>query len=445
MHSTSALLASFAFLSFAPAFAWQGSAFGTGVPGCTGPHEFTLLTAPVAGCPDFGWRCNRAPANSIGLLLVGDLAALGPNSFGIGVPIFVDLLNSTILATADVPSDASGVSEFRVIIPNQSPFVGMTFASQELWAWPIGPTCTPALGNWNLPFGLSATNGLSFTVQPLNAPSAWEDLWTISETTQNSLIHYCGCNAMQNLTYTHPSWLPAGNGRYGAFDPSKDLWILDVNLSRIDRLGVTYYPPSVTLKSSIPLPPGISGRGLTFTGNGRLYVVGSGQVMELSPQDGTILSSWSAGGSEVHDITWNSVNGLLYVSIFGFAGVITEHDPNTNSMVRALPCPGPDNLGSIAATPLGEVLVVRYSAGGMAVHRFNPALPAALAHQQTYSIPGATNLHGIDASRNSNAFYVRYVGSLLSPALIKVDMTTGATVATTPILSPSVHEILVRP
>jgi hypothetical protein len=135
------------------------SAFGSGTAGCAGLHTLGADGTPTIGTPDFTLRCNHAPASSTGLVLIADVAdTAGSDPLGIGLTLHLSLASSSLLPV-DMLSDASGVGESMLGIPNVPAFVGATLSAQALWFWPLG-TCSPS------PFGLSSSNGLALVFQP---------------------------------------------------------------------------------------------------------------------------------------------------------------------------------------------------------------------------------------------------------------------------------------
>src|SRR4030095_7424432 len=50
--------------------------FGTGTPGCTGAERMGASTCPTVGNAAFQLTCDHAPANALGLRLVGNPPAL---------------------------------------------------------------------------------------------------------------------------------------------------------------------------------------------------------------------------------------------------------------------------------------------------------------------------------------------------------------------------------
>jgi|GEM_PF-3315968 len=134
------------------------AAFGTGTPGCAGPHALGATETPKVGASDFRFTCTAAPPASLGLTLVADAPdAVGHDLFGLGVLLHLDLLTSTLLLPIDIVSSSFGVGVTPAAIPIAPAFAGATVFAQSLWVW---TSCSPT------PFGLSTSNGLAVTFQP---------------------------------------------------------------------------------------------------------------------------------------------------------------------------------------------------------------------------------------------------------------------------------------
>lgn len=132
-------------------------AYGQGLAGCNGSHVLSNSGAPYVGNESFRLICTNAPANSLGLGLISDVADYsGSDPFGIGIVFYVDLVSAAEILTLDVFSDGSGVADFTVPVPNNPVLAGRTFYVQFIWAW-IAP-CTPSL------LGLSTSNGVQIMI-----------------------------------------------------------------------------------------------------------------------------------------------------------------------------------------------------------------------------------------------------------------------------------------
>ncbi|HKE00409.1 MAG TPA: FG-GAP repeat protein, partial [Planctomycetota bacterium] len=133
------------------------AAYGTGTPGCAGKQILGSSASPTIGNASFALVCDDAPASSLGLGLLTDVADLaGSDPFGLGVLLHVDLLFSTLILPTDFISAMPGVATSAVPIPNAPNLVGATIHAQALWSW--GSACSLP------PFGLSTSSGLSFTI-----------------------------------------------------------------------------------------------------------------------------------------------------------------------------------------------------------------------------------------------------------------------------------------
>ncbi|HKD99468.1 MAG TPA: IPT/TIG domain-containing protein [Planctomycetota bacterium] len=132
--------------------------YGTGTPGCTGPELLATTTCPTIGNAAFALTCDHAPANALGLGLVGSAQDFaGHDLFGIGVLLHVDLVFSTTFLPADFASDATGLGTAPLPIPDVPAFLGATLYAQAIWSW--GAACSLP------PFGLSSSKGLRFTLE----------------------------------------------------------------------------------------------------------------------------------------------------------------------------------------------------------------------------------------------------------------------------------------
>ncbi|MBI3817232.1 MAG: hypothetical protein HY286_00970 [Planctomycetes bacterium] len=131
-------------------------AYGAGSSGCTGPETIAGMSSPKAGTTSFRFVGSNAPANSLGLVLVSDVPDfIGNDVLGIGVILYLDLINSTQLMPFDIYSDSTGHAATNPIAIPAS-MAGQTFYGQGVWYW---TTCSLP------PLNLSTTNGLEFTIQ----------------------------------------------------------------------------------------------------------------------------------------------------------------------------------------------------------------------------------------------------------------------------------------
>jgi hypothetical protein len=133
--------------------------YGAATAGCTGSPVLTASQAPFVNTPSFTLRSTLAPPNSLGLVLVTNVADdNGSDAFGIGVQLHVDLFASTEVITLDAFSDAFGEGTAAAPIANNPLLGGLTYYVQILWAWPFSACFIP-------PYNLSTTQGLSITIQ----------------------------------------------------------------------------------------------------------------------------------------------------------------------------------------------------------------------------------------------------------------------------------------
>ncbi len=133
------------------------AAFGTGTPGCLGPHALGVNHAPMANSPGFQVTCDQAPPSAVGVCFVGDVPDLaGSDSLGIGVLLHVNLHASFDVLALAIESDAAGNAHtIGSGIPDRAAFVGRTFYAQALWRW---DHCLLP------PFNLSTSKGLAITI-----------------------------------------------------------------------------------------------------------------------------------------------------------------------------------------------------------------------------------------------------------------------------------------
>jgi hypothetical protein len=143
-----------------------GTNYGAGSAGCSGNQTMIAETAVSASHPSFTFGTTNCPPSALGLLLVTSLLLSPPqDAFSIGVLMDVDLMHSPEFYYYDMHSDASGYGSVTIPGPVAAVLVGKTYYAQSLWSWPYSTACDQA-GHWNLPYGLSTSNGLLFTIQP---------------------------------------------------------------------------------------------------------------------------------------------------------------------------------------------------------------------------------------------------------------------------------------
>ena len=134
-------------------------AFGSGSPGCIGPHLIAANDCPTVGNAGFRVTCELAPPNALGLGIVGAAQSVaGSDPLGLGILFHVDLiLSGSSLLGLNAFSDASGHGEALAPIPANPAIVGSTLYAQIVWSW---SSCALP------PFNLSSTPGLRITFEP---------------------------------------------------------------------------------------------------------------------------------------------------------------------------------------------------------------------------------------------------------------------------------------
>jgi len=132
--------------------------YGSGNPGCAGPHDLRANSSPTIGNVQFALTCTQAPPVSLGLTLIGDAQDPGADPLGIGILTYVNFFTATELYALDAVSDANGYALTDVPIPASPALVGKHYFAQAIfvWTWPCSPS----------PFRLSGSNGLHITVLP---------------------------------------------------------------------------------------------------------------------------------------------------------------------------------------------------------------------------------------------------------------------------------------
>lgn len=133
------------------------SFYGVSTPGCDGPERLVANMVPKINSVNFGYGADKAPANSLGLLLASDSPNVaGGDVFGIGVSLFVDLIFATETYGLDIFSNGAGFATFASPLPNDPGLVGKKYYVQVVWAW---TTCLLP------PYGLSASHALQLEIQ----------------------------------------------------------------------------------------------------------------------------------------------------------------------------------------------------------------------------------------------------------------------------------------
>jgi hypothetical protein len=134
------------------------ASYGSGTPGCDGPHEMDASAKPYYGNAAFTLLCTSAPAGSAGLLALSSAADVpGSDALGLGVLVHVGLFPPAVVALQGIFADATGLASAAAPIPGDPALLGLTVHAQAAFAWT--GTCSPS------PFGFSTSDGLSIQVQ----------------------------------------------------------------------------------------------------------------------------------------------------------------------------------------------------------------------------------------------------------------------------------------
>ncbi len=131
--------------------------YGTGTPGCSGAHTLTASCPPVLQNPTWRMLSGNAPANGVGVAVLGDAQDLAGTDPGLGIRLHFQLGGGWFSWIAF--ADAAGVGSAALAIPSTPQLIGYQVFGQIVWLWPA-TTCTPT------PSGLSSTPGLAITFQP---------------------------------------------------------------------------------------------------------------------------------------------------------------------------------------------------------------------------------------------------------------------------------------
>lgn len=128
--------------------------YGSGTPGCDGPHAVTANVVPRVGESAFELRCDEVVPFAVGALVLGaQQDVLGSSiggvafHFGLGAPYL-------LLPTAS----ASEFAAFALPLPPTPSFAGLNAHAQFVWQSTSGCTANPS--------GLSSSRGLALTIQP---------------------------------------------------------------------------------------------------------------------------------------------------------------------------------------------------------------------------------------------------------------------------------------
>lgn len=133
--------------------------YGTGTPGCFGRPGITGTSAPNVGNLQFALRCTNAPRNSLGLLLVTDLADItGNDPFSLGALFHVNIPGALELYTFDIVTDSAGLGVVPTSIPNNPTFSGKSYFGQILFIEAPIESCSLSL------LGVVTSVGLSIAI-----------------------------------------------------------------------------------------------------------------------------------------------------------------------------------------------------------------------------------------------------------------------------------------
>ncbi|MBI3819000.1 MAG: VCBS repeat-containing protein [Planctomycetes bacterium] len=136
---------------------------GTGTPGCRGVLALSANATPKVNSPNFGLICTNAPENSLGLGLASVAQyASGQDPFGVGILLYVDILNSPMFTAFDFFSDSSGTAFVATPLPNDAAVAGIVIYAQGVWleSTASGHACSAS------PLHLVSSTELSITIQP---------------------------------------------------------------------------------------------------------------------------------------------------------------------------------------------------------------------------------------------------------------------------------------
>ncbi|MBL8695390.1 MAG: SBBP repeat-containing protein [Planctomycetes bacterium] len=135
------------------------NAYGTGTPGCAGPHLLAAHSTPKLNNPHFALTCANAPRGANGILIYSSAPEpVGVDSLGIGALSHIQILGAS-LGWLDLSAPPQGTSTTKLPIPNSPHFLGLKVYAQAFWLWPASQPCP------QLPFGLSSSNGLEIVIQ----------------------------------------------------------------------------------------------------------------------------------------------------------------------------------------------------------------------------------------------------------------------------------------
>lgn len=132
------------------------TSYGTGTPGCNGPHVLSFGCSPTIFNPGETLNSTNGSAGTIGIFAISD-APLSPGSdpLGIGVETLIGFTPG--LALFEFLVGTGGVTMIPTAIPNAPWLVGVTIYVQEFFVW---AACVPS------PLSISSSPALALTIQP---------------------------------------------------------------------------------------------------------------------------------------------------------------------------------------------------------------------------------------------------------------------------------------
>jgi glucose/arabinose dehydrogenase len=132
--------------------------FGTGTPGCNGPHALSASSQPQQGNAAFALQCSAGVPSGYGLMAIASLPDIaGSDPFALGLTLHFRL-DSPYLSLQLMPSDAQGAGAYALPIPADPVLVAQSICAQAGWIW--NPPCANPIAGW------SSSNGLWITILP---------------------------------------------------------------------------------------------------------------------------------------------------------------------------------------------------------------------------------------------------------------------------------------